>query len=127
ETYAAFPIVEGGFQQDWNVRLEVVRQPNPAALHNQLYVFSIRTPEQSVSWKEVTLVGDWSLLADTSIRAMDRQIGRVSGDSPNSLSVILKGSRLSIVVGRGPYQGMVKVTVNGLSQIVDMYSEHWHL
>src|SRR5207244_2896486 len=55
------------------------------------------------------------------------QVGWINGDAPNSLSATLKGSRLIILVGRGPYQGKVKVTVNGMSQIVDQYSENWDL
>src|SRR4030095_16939124 len=62
--YAAVAAVDGGVQETWNVRLEALREGNPAAQDNQLRVFSIRTPEQAVTWKDISLLGDWSLLAD---------------------------------------------------------------
>ena len=125
--YAAFPVVDGGVQETWNVRLEALREGNPAAQDYQLWVFSIRTPEQAVTWKDISLLGDWSLLADTSLRGMNGQVGWITGAVPNSLSVTLKGSWLSILVGRSAFSGKLKITVNGLTQIVDLYSAHWNI
>src|SRR4030095_2411186 len=127
QAYAAFPVVEGGVQETWNVRLEALRERNPAAQDNELWVFSIRTPEQAVTWKDISLLGDWSLLAATQLRGMKGNIGGITGAVPNSLSVTLKGSWLSILVGRSAFSGKLKMTVNGLTQIVDLYSAHWNI
>jgi hypothetical protein len=129
-SHVTFPVVQGAdVQQIWHVKMESLRERNAAALHNQLRVFSIRTPEQELTWKDIALVGNWTFFDDQSLRGMDRKVGVTwtTGIVPNGLSAMLKGSRLTVVVARSEYGGKVRITVNGVSQTEDLYLAGWDL
>jgi hypothetical protein len=125
DSYVSIPVVQQDVQQIWEVRLEALSEPRPAARHNQLWVLSIRTPEQTVSWSEIALVGNWVVELDPWQTGMDGKLGRTDGGAPNSLSVTVRGSRLAIVLAQHPWSGRARVTVNGVSQVLDLYSASW--
>ena len=106
----------------WRVEIQALGQRNPASKGSEVWVYEIRTPEEIFDWKNAEQGHDkcWEFRpkpgAAGGIAALAAQT------KPCLLRAAAHGELLTIKLVKHSWSGMARITVNGETRVLDLYS-----
>lgn len=116
----SFPLRYPAAVQDWEVTIEALGDANPAAWDAQVWVQSIRTPEQALTWADVELGAGWELVDSPFGMGGKAAVSKGRG-ATRSLSTRVRGSELQIVYSRNAWNGRMRITAGDRAEVVDTW------
>ncbi|MBC7926957.1 MAG: hypothetical protein H7039_15010, partial [Bryobacteraceae bacterium] len=107
----------------WQVRITALAEMDPSARAAQVWLYDISTPQQRTDWSKVIFKdgSPWVLRKDGPY-STNRPVAFVTGEKPQSLMATLTGNPLRLRFLRHPWSGKVSVTINGKTEILNLYS-----
>lgn len=105
----------------WHVKVEALGRKNAKSQGDEVRIYEIRTPTEVLDWQNAQQSGpQWDLVprsvADGGFAAL------ATGGVHRELSATLSGEWLSITLIRHGWSGLARITVNGKSRTLDLYS-----
>ena len=127
-------IVNPSTPEQFKIKIEPLGEKNPAADAYKVAILQIQTPEHQIDWSQVTFTGEQWRFFNHPIAPQGQMPMAYSEDSelpkfhipfgqPESISAILEGKDIEIILLTGRDQGKVRVTVNEQVREVDLFNK----
>jgi hypothetical protein len=107
--------------QTWEVKVEALGQKNARSQGDEVWIYEIRTPTEVLEWKNAQQSAPrWDLVPRPN--AAGGFAALATGGSHRELIATLRGESLSIKLIKHAWSGLARVTVNGKTRTLDLYS-----
>lgn len=111
----------GAMGKVWHVSVEALGQQNPQSHGDEVWVYAIQTPQETLKWKDAGQPGaKWEFHPKPN--AAEGMAALAQGPAPRTMTATLRGDEVELKMIRHAWSGRVRVTVNEKSRIIDLYS-----
>ena len=114
--------------QLWDITIEPLTQKNPQSTGYEIQITDINTPQNKVDWNQAFSDAEgteWKLIDFQWSSQGKSLLWKNSQHTAPPLNIQVEGGDLTINFQRSPRSGIVKVTANHQSQILDLFSHRF--
>ena len=116
---AELPLQHPGATQSWNIRITYLARKNAASEGSEVWLLKVAAPE-ILDWREFAPPPGWQQ-RPSNFGALRNALAAWGG-VPATVEIQRTGGTLSLQFQRHKEGGLVEVTVNSESRVVDLYS-----
>jgi len=108
----------------WAVEIEATNARNPQSWGSEIWIQNIRSDEGDLKWDDVAIEGDWERKPSEDAASGTALVSYGRGE-PCKIKAVLHGSEISIRYSRHQWTGIMNITANGQTRIIDTWRNNF--